>query len=123
MHFSEDDLRAALKRRDPGAPFTQRVMARIHQAESKPSSSRQTSKSFFSLWRVLQLRTALACVLVAALALAGWLGLAHHRRTQERRAAEQAILALKITTSKLNYVLERVKVSPAREIRIRRESL
>jgi anti-sigma factor RsiW len=123
MHFSEDDLRAALKRQDPGAHFTQRVMARILQAESKSSSPRQTPGSFFSLWRVVQFRAAVACVLVAALVFAGWIGLARHRRAQEKRAAEQAILALKITGSKLNYVLQRVKVSPVHETKIRRESL
>lgn len=123
MHFSEDDLRAALKRRDPGTHFTQRVMARISQAESKPASPRQAPRSFFALWRMLPLRAALACVLVAVLAFAGWLGLGRHRRTQERRAAEQAMLALKITSSKLNYVLRRVKVAPVGEIKIRRENL
>ena len=35
MHFSEDDLRDALKRKDPGEGFTQRVMARVEQAKSE----------------------------------------------------------------------------------------
>lgn len=123
MHFSEDNLRSALKRQEPGEPFTERVMLRIHQEEAKASSPRPARKTVPFFWRLLQLRAAIACVLVTALALAGWLGIARYRKAQERRAAEQAILALKITTSKLNYVLERVKSSPVREIKIRRESL
>ncbi len=123
MRFSEDDLRSALKRRDPGEQFTQRVMAQIHQAEAKTSSARPETKPLPWIWRLLQPRAALASVLAAVLIFAGWLGVARYRRMQEKRAAEQAILALKITTNKLNYVLERVKASPVRENQIRRESL
>ena len=32
MQFSEDDLRSALQRKDPGPEFTQRVMARVEPA-------------------------------------------------------------------------------------------
>ena len=45
MHFSEDDIREALKRKDPGEGFTQRTLMRVNQArvnqsqaESKPVS-------------------------------------------------------------------------------------
>ena len=39
MHFSEDELREALKRKDPGEGFTQRVMARVNQSKADDSSA------------------------------------------------------------------------------------
>ena len=42
MHFSEDDLREALKRKDPGEGFTQRTMARVNQARVNQSASEQS---------------------------------------------------------------------------------
>jgi anti-sigma factor RsiW len=127
MHFSEDDLRSALRRKDPGASFTQRVMARIHQAETNAPVPRQPGKLFRQLWWPLRLRPVLAGVIIAVLAVGGWLGLMKYRQVQEVQAGEhakqQAILALRITNAKLNHVFERVKASQAREVKIRRERL
>ena len=51
MHFSEDDLREALKRKDPGEGFTQRVMARVNQSkvrkEAQLATKRRPMESFF----------------------------------------------------------------------------
>jgi hypothetical protein len=123
MHFSEDDLRSALGKKDPGVGFTERVMSRIVQAEAKASPwSRLRALFVQPLWP-LNLRTALAGTLLAAVVL-GALG---YRQFQEKRAGELAkqetVLALRITTAKLNHVFERVKASQAREVRIRREHL
>jgi len=127
MHFSEDDLRSALERKDPGEGFTQRVMARIDQAEQKVSPAGRLRTWFLQLWWPLRLRTALAAGLVAGLALSAGLGISHYRRFQEQRegemAKQHAVLALRITTAKFNHVLERVKVSQAHEMKIRRERL
>ena len=43
MHFSEDDLREALKRKDPGEGFTQRVMARVNQARVNQAKQRHNA--------------------------------------------------------------------------------
>src|SRR5579863_2818652 len=119
MHFSEDDLRSALRRKDPGEAFTQRVMARVHQAEATVSTPKPGKTSWAQPWWRLRLRTALAGVIVAALVPGAWLGFAHYRQVQEERAGElakqQAILALRITTIKLSHVFARVSTSQARE--------
>lgn len=128
MHFSENDLRSALRRKDPGDAFTQRVMARINQAKERASEPRQQrQRDIRQPWRPWPWKGALAGVLTVTLVFAGWLGFMHHRQNEERQAGEaakqQAILALRITTAKLNHVFERVKASPSREVKIRRESL
>ena len=43
MHFSEDDLREALKRKDPGEGFTQRTMARVNQAKVNQAQAEDTA--------------------------------------------------------------------------------
>lgn len=122
MPFSEDDLRAALRRKDPGAGFTQRVMARIEREKSKPVQSKR--KLLAGLW-TFRLRTVLAAATAVILLLAGGLlGYFQHQRelAREKDAREQAILAVRITTEKLNRVLHRVS-QPESEPKTRRERL
>lgn len=131
MHFSEDDLRRALKRKDPGAAFTQRVMARIHQAEAKTPAA--PKKPFRLLWWPLTVRPVLAGVIIAVLAVCAWLGLRQYQRIQDRariqgnlageRAKQQAILALRITNAKLNHVFQRVNAPQPHDNKFRREHL
>src|SRR5215471_3373144 len=97
MHFSEDDLRKALKRRDPGPGFTRRVMAGIgiNQAEKKAQAGPK-HRSFYSaiLAFVLSLarRPALATGLaVLALASAGGLGYRQHQAYERKKQHEQAM--------------------------------
>ena len=142
MHFSDDDLRAALKRKDPGEGFTQRVMARVEQAkaEGKTLPAKKTNGSFFAWWR---LRPAWALA-VAAIVLLGfaWGGYEYseyrhqqiakqeHQRLEDlkrqqeeaEQARDQAILALRIARSKLNHVLEQAQM-PSENDRIRRQKL
>jgi len=137
MHFSEDDLRKALKRHDPGPGFTRRVMTAIavNQAEKKAQPGPKCP-SFFSaiLAFVLSLarRPALAAGLaVLVLAAAGGLGYWQHeanerKRQQEqamaREAERQAIIALRITNAKLTHVFQRVRESQ-NDSSIRRQRL
>ena len=133
MHFSDDDLRAALRRKDPGPGFTQRVMARIEQAKAQPAiEPDRRGRSFLGIWP-FKLRPALVSVAVAAVLLAGsWLGLQQYERVQreksvERAAAEKArqdaILALRITRAKLNQVFLRAKYLPEPGPEVRRKNL
>jgi len=119
MHFSEDELRAALKRQDPGQQFTQRVMARLHQAEKQPSVQRPAGirAPWLSLRR---LRPALAGALAMVILLAAGLGYWQHQENERKRVRElamareaerQAIVALRIANDKLNRVFQRVKDS------------
>lgn len=110
MQFSEDELREALRRKDPGERFTKEVMARV--AEGKPVPALRSEKRFRQLLRGLTLRPVLAGAVAAILVLAVSIGVVEHRREQAKRgeaAKQQALLALRITQSKLNHVLGRVK--------------
>jgi hypothetical protein len=115
----EDELRNALKRREPPPGFTGRVMARVEQlaeerlrAAAKPAPSRapgtlwaprtwfgrRVSVSFGAV-------AAVAAVLLLAVGLSLW---QQHRIEQERREGEaaraQLIEALRVTSAKLNHV-------------------
>jgi hypothetical protein len=117
MHFSEDEVRHALRREDPGESFTKEVMARVALRQAQGAITPNPSERFRELWRGLRLRPALASALIAILVFGGLLGLVEYRRVQEQRAGEaakkQALLALRITNAKLNHVFERVKTAPS----------
>ncbi len=116
MHFSEDDLRSALRGKDPGAHFTQKVMARIDGAEIKAPAPRRLKGPFRQPWWPPDLRAALAGALVLLLAAGGWLAVAQYQQVRERQAGkharQEAILAMRIANAKLNHVL--VKASQTR---------
>ena len=132
MHFSEDDLRNALRRQDPGPGFTQRVMAAINQAEAKAQAGPKR-RSFFAAVFSLARRPALAgAIAVLALALGGGLGYWQHQANARKRqhelamakeAERQAIVALRITNAKLSHVFQRVRESQQNDSKIRRERL
>jgi hypothetical protein len=127
MHFSEDDLRAALERKKPGAGFTQRVMARISQAEAEAKAAPvpQKGTAVFAGWWKLKPRPALAVAMAAILlAIGSWIGYQQYQQhiqkvqnqkqeeeQREEMAAKQAILALRITSAKLNHVFQKVNGS------------
>jgi len=117
MFFSEEQLRAALKRIDPGEPFTNRVMARVTERHAQAVAVPGFGRRFLEVLSRLRAHPALASVLVVVLLMGGSLAFVRYRHAQERRAGEaakqQALLALRITTAKLNHVLERVRPAPA----------
>ncbi|MGH9571182.1 MAG: hypothetical protein ACRD4F_16165 [Candidatus Angelobacter sp.] len=131
MQFSEDDLRAALKRKDPGAGFAQRVMARISQKEvNQKETAHQDSPAPGrrpGWWPVLRIWPALAGVLAVLLLMVGsWLGYRQYQSVQQaraQRAEQQAVLALRITSAKLNLVLQRVDQQQTSAPKVRRETL
>jgi hypothetical protein len=143
MHFSEDDLRAALKRKDPGEGFTQRVMARVEQAKAEGKTKPASGKSNGALFAWWKLRPAWTFAVVALLLLGfAWGGYQYaeyrhqliarqeqqrleevkRQREEAERARDQAILALQIARSKLNHVLQQAQV-PAGIDKIRRQRL
>ena len=132
MHFSEDELRAALTREDPGPEFTRRLMERVNQAEQKASVAKPARR--WPDWLMpLRLRPALTGALATIVVLAGGgLGYMRHVQIERQRqhdlavakeAEQQAILALRITNAKLNRVFQRVRESQRNEPKIRREKL
>jgi cytochrome c-type biogenesis protein CcmH/NrfG len=146
MHFSEDDLREALKRKDPGEGFTQRTMARVNQARVNQSKAESTTQpatkkvngKFLSWWMH---RPAWAMAVVAMLLLAFGIGgyqYSEYRHAEEmriarakqqqlqqeaERARDQAIMALEIARAKLNHVLQHAQLQAEPTDKIRRERL
>lgn len=141
MHFSEDDLRKALKRKDPGEGFTQRVMARVNRARAEAPAQPATKKvngKFLAWWT---LRPAWTVAVVAVLLLAFGIGgyqYSEYRHAEEMRVArarqqqlqqeaerarDQAILALEIARAKLNHVLQHAQLQAEPNDKIRRERL
>lgn len=117
MQFSEDDLRAALRRKDPGEAFTESVMARVSQPQARVTSTSKAGTQLRELWRRLWPRPALTGAVAGMVIAGGLLGFGHYRAVRERRTGEvakqQALLALRITNAKLNHVIERVRIAQA----------
>jgi hypothetical protein len=133
MHFSEEDLKKALQRKDPGPGFTQRVMARVGQ-EQEAGANEKTMRAKPRWWRWnLQSHPALAGALAALVLIVGsGLGYQQYQRAQQQKrveaqkaelAKEQVVQALKITSAKLNHVFRRVSEPSAGEPKNRRQTL
>ena len=77
MPFSEDDLRQALRRKDPGPEFTQQVMARLGQ-ENAQAKAKATTVSRPRAWHFwlsrLRFGPALAASLAVLLLIGAWVG-------------------------------------------------
>jgi len=114
MPFSEDDLRAALRRKEPSADFTAKVMARLGEQPAQKGRGMREMKEFSLLRWPVMLRWAVAGA-VAAVFLLG-LGLQQYQRRQQQARAEQArrqtILALQITAQKMDHVFHRASRTP-----------
>lgn len=137
MQFSEDELRAALKRQDPGSEFTDGVMARVREAQTKATVSRSRRPLPWIWLTAFRSGPAPAAAAIAVLLLIGsWIGYKSYqehqqqamlirlqREAEEKRAEQQAILALRITGEKLNHVLQKVNGEPSQGDRIRRQRL
>ena len=146
MHFSEDDLQEALKRKDPGEGFTQRTMARVNQARvnqtgaegAKQPAIKKVNGKFLSWWLH---RPAWAMAVVALLLLACGIGgyqYSEYRHAEENRIArmkqqqlqqeaerarDQAIMALEIARAKMNHVLQHAQLQAEPTDKIRRQRL
>jgi uncharacterized protein HemX len=139
MHFSEDDLREALKRKDPGEGFTQRVMARVNQSKSENKPVLKKTNGVFLFWWMP--RPAWAITVIAILLLAFGIGgyqYSEYRHAEEmriarakqqqlqqeaERARDQAIMALEIARAKMNHVLRHAQLQAESNDKIRRQRL
>jgi len=117
MRPLEDELRRALRRRDPPAAFAGRVMARVEQQASTRRSDGVKPKrrwapwAWWTGWGRVGL-VAVTALLALAVSFAVW---REHRSQQQRREGEaaraQVMEALRITSVKLNRVRERVRAA------------
>jgi len=85
MNQFEDDMRAALRREQPPPDFTARVIARTRPAPPKTA------------W----IAAIAACLLAA-------IGSFEYRQYEGHKAKRELLLALKITSSKLNIAQQKV---------------
>ena len=92
MSRLEDELRSALGREDPPPGFAARVLAK--------ADSRRSRRRWWT------------AAIAAGLTIAGGIGFEHERRvrTQGEEARRQVMLALRITTNKLQFVKEKIHV-------------
>jgi hypothetical protein len=100
MNF-EDELRSALRRRDPSPDFTERALARVSAQPVR--RGRQPFSRPFS-----QPRARWAAAIAAALLLA--VGGLEYRHYQGERAKDQVLLAVRIAGSKLNKAHKKVQM-------------
>lgn len=137
MQFSEDDLREALKRKDPGPEFAQRVMARLNQPETGTKRVEDPRRHGLSGWvHAFRFGPALAAAVAVLLLVSAWIGYRSYQRherearivelqqqAEAKKAQQQTILALRIASEKLNHVFQRVNGAAPPEDKIRRERL
>lgn len=100
----ERELKKALRRVEPPAGFAERVLARAAN-EEKPGARLRSWPQRLGMGG---LRWAAASALCAALAISG-LVYHHERQKQGEEAKEQLMLALRITSSKLQIAAEGVQ--------------
>lgn len=93
----DDELRAALQRRDPSPDFTNRVLARVAAQSVRPAS--RTGSHKWTPW---------VAALAASLMLTA--GALEYRRYQGERAKAQVLYALRITATKLNKAQKKVQM-------------
>jgi hypothetical protein len=106
MNRLEDDLRAALRRRDPPEGFAARVLARLGPERTRRRVSLRVRSKPWIRWAAA---AALALVVLAA-PLAEY-----HRRREGEAVRNQAMLALRIASSQLNSALKKVvEMQPVR---------
>ena len=109
----EDELRNALRRREPPPGFAHRVMARV---EARASAKKEPGRPWaFWTWFGYRARlgfAAVAAALLLAVSISVW---RQHRIEVERREGEaarvQVLEALRITSVKLNRVRAKVRAA------------
>lgn len=100
----EQELKKALRRTDPPAGFAERVLARAAKEEAKRTRERKR----FQWFGMSGLRLAATCALCLIIAASG-LMYQHQRNKEGEQAKEQLMLALRITSSKLQIASQGIR--------------
>lgn len=105
MNRLEEELKKALRQVEPPTGFAERVLARVASAKEKKKARRLWVLEWMeaSTWR-----WAAACVLCVVLATSGILYRGERQRKGEE-AKEQLMLALRITSSKLQIAAQSIR--------------
>jgi len=114
----DDELRSLLKRKEPPEGFTDRVMARIDAAPSRPAIIQRVVK----FWRRPVLRWAAVAAVVCTVATAGIVRYQYQQRVraQAERASREAILALRITNEEIDTALRRAQRVTLRALEVQK---
>jgi Predicted integral membrane protein (DUF2275) len=118
MKHIDDELKLALRREEPAPDFTDRVMARIAelQSQEKPREKTDWLKRLVEFFQPPQMKWAMAGAIAVILLVTGF-GVYRSRENERRRLAEiaegehakeQVMLAMRITSAKLNVVHKKV---------------
>lgn len=122
MSRLENELRSALSREEPSPDFTDRVMARIQSLPAKTEQEKREKIGWLSkiiaIFEPFQLKWAMAAALAILMLFAG-LSLYRYRENQRmlaeiaegERARQQVLLAMKLTSEKLNFAHRKVQQS------------
>ncbi|QQS48711.1 MAG: hypothetical protein IPM66_08830 [Acidobacteriota bacterium] len=123
MSRIENELRSALRREEPSTDFADRVMARINSLPAKTTPREKREKidwrsKIIGIFEPFQLKWAMAAAMTILILFAG-LSLYRHRENQRlqaeiaegERARQQVLLAMKLTSEKLNYAHRKVQQS------------
>lgn len=122
MSRLENELRSALSREEPSPDFTDRVMARIQSLPAKTEQEKREKIGWLSkiiaIFEPFQLKWAMAAALAILMLFAG-LSLNRYRENQRmlaeiaegERARQQVLLAMKLTSEKLNFAHRKVQQS------------
>jgi len=106
MRPLDDELRSALRRRDPPAGFAGRVMARLTARPAPRAGWREALRSLFRMPRLRWVAVGIAACLLLAI---GVVQSQRRQRAQGEIAKEQLKQALHIASSKLNLARKRVQ--------------
>ena len=118
MKNFDEELKLAFRREEPSPDFTDQVMARIAelQSQEKPREKTDWLKRLVEFFQPPQMKWAMAGAMAVLLLIAGF-GVYRGRENERRRLAEiaegerakeQVMLAMRITSAKLNAVHKKV---------------
>ncbi len=118
MSRLDEELRLALQRREPPPGFTERLLARL-PARSETGGQPQTNwwQMLAGLLQTPKVRLALAAALSLLIAAGAYQYRQYQRAQAEgQRAKAQVILALQITSAKLNLAQKKIQQRSNRQL-------
>jgi hypothetical protein len=95
----DDELRAALRREDPSPGFADRVVAR---AKSSPAPK------VIPIFKPVRMPRMMWATALAAMLVVGFAVTTEYRQMKAERAAQEAVMALRIAADKLNMTRDKV---------------
>jgi len=105
MNDFEEQLKHALRRRDPSEGFADLVLTRLAEERSQ----RPVGERAWNLWPRLRWVSAMAVLILVVSGVVYKVRERHDEEIEARAAKQQVMLALRITGSKLRIAKQKVK--------------